>query len=764
MRGLFSFVVRRPWPVLAALVLVTVLFVTQLTHLKMEANIEKMLPETMEAYINKKLLERLFSSADMVVIGIENHGPEGIYDPHTLRLIDELTQWLRTRKEFRTLALSDLLSLSTIKDIRGTADGMEVERFMDRPPEDRAAIEKLKRRLRENGIYMGSIVGEDGKGALIVVRPAPEMVGHYYDIYRLLREKIAEIDARGGPETVRITGRPIIEGVFGVYMPQSMQQMQPLILALLALLLFASFRNARGVLIPLTVVILSEIWMLGTMAAVGVPIYTVTTLLPVLVLAIGIADSVHLLTHIRVEAARDQELPKEEAIVRGMEAMWMPILMTTLTTAAGFLAMLTSALLPMRAFGIFAAVGIGYAFIVTVLFIPAIEAVLPRREKPLDRLAFAGYLNWMSRQIIEHPLRIQASFAALLLLSVYGLTQLHVNSSLLDEFRPGDPIRQTDEMLNRHFAGTNALDVMIDTGRQDGVLEPAFLDGLRKLQDLVESDPVVGDSSSIAEFLAEMNKVMHGGDPAWRVPPDSSQLAAQYMLLYSFSGAPDDFDAYVTSDYRQAHLRIQMKSDHSADASRLIDEIRERAPHWFPGATIKFAGTAYTTDTFSDLIISGQVKSLLLALTAIFLLCLSMFRRMSDALLAMLPVSMAVVVIYGVMGLIGLPLEIGTAITGAMALGIGVDFAIHYLYRFRAYQREGMEYARIVRHANDDTGRALLFNALVVIGGFLVLLSAPLYPQVKLGALIAGTMAICYIASCYLFPVLLRRSLPEAGA
>jgi len=758
LHAFFSAIVRRAWLVLALLAVLTAGFVSQLPQLRMETNIEDMLPKSMDAYINKKKLEKLFSSADMVVIGILNErNPHGIFNPHTLALVDELTGWLRTRKEFRTLALADLMSLSTIKDIRGTPDGMEVERFMPQPPQREADIAHLRQRLEDNGIYMGSIVSEDGKGTLIVVRPDPSYVGHYHEIYHLLKDKVAEIEARGGEETILIAGRPIIEGVFGVYMPRDMQRMQPIILTLLALLLFVSFRNLRGVLIPLTVVVLSELWMLGTMAAAGVPIYTVTTLLPILILAIGIADSVHLLTHIRVEAGRDRRIDKHEAIVRGMHGMWLPILMTTLTTAVGFLAMLTSQLLPMRYFGLFAAVGIAYAFIITILFIPAIEAVLPKREQPLTKLAFAAYLDWMSRVVIERPRAIMIVFALAILASGWGLSQLQVNSSLVSEFRPNDPIRQADDALNAHFAGTNTLDIMLDTGRADGVLEPAFLDGMRRLQQAVEQDPVVGDSSSIAEFLAEMNKVMHEGKEAWRKPPASSQLAAQYLLLYSFSGAPDDFDAFITSDYRQAHIRIQLKTDGSADAERLVHLLQTRGKQWFPHTTITFAGTGYTIYRFSDLIITSQIKSLLLALGGIFLLCLFMFRKLSDAALAILPVTIAVVVIYGVMGAIGLPLEIGTAITGAMALGIGVDFAIHYLYRYRAYQRAGKSHADIVRASNEDTGRAILFNALVVIGGFLVLLGANLYPQVKLGALVAGSMAICYLASCYLFPVWLGR-------
>jgi len=756
MQTFFSFIVHRAWVILILLSIATVGFVSQVPNLKMETNLEEMLPKSMDAYTNKKKLEKLFSSADMVVIGIENTGEQGIYQPHTLALVEEITQWLKTRKEFRTLALADLMSLSTIKDLRGTEDGMEVELFMPQALTQQNQMNHLKERLIDNGIYMGSIVSDDGKGTLIVVRPDSAYIGHYHEIYKLIKDKVATIQARGGPETILITGRPVIEGVFGIYMPEDMKHMQPIILALLALLLFLSFRNVRGVLIPLAVVILSELWMLGTMAALGIPMYTVTTLLPVLILAIGIADSVHLLTHIRIEAGREAESDKFKSIVRGMHGMWSPILMTTLTTAAGFLAMLTSDLLPMRFFGVFAAVGIIYAFIITILFIPAIEAVLPHREEPINKLAFAAYLKWMTHIVAAYPQRIIAGFTMLLLISVIGLSQLQVNSSLVSEFRPSDPLRQADEMLNRHFAGTTTLDIMLDTGKQDGVLRPDFLQGMNQLQLAVEKEAVVGDSSSIAELLAEMNKVMHEGKQNHRTVPVSSDLAAQYLLLYSFSGAPDDFDSFITSDYRQAHIRIQLKTDSSADAGHLVQLLESHAKAWFPTSTMEFAGTAFTTYRFSDLIISGQIQSLLLALAFIFILCFMMFRRFSDALLSMLPVSMAVIVIYGIMGFIGMPLEIGTAITGAMALGIGVDFAIHYLYRYRFYEQANLNYHQIITATNEETGRAILFNSLVVIGGFLVLLTAHLYPQVKLGALVASSMAICYLATCYLFPVLLR--------
>jgi len=533
-----------------------------------------------------------------------------------------------------------------------------------------------------------------------------------------------------------------------------MQKMQPMILGLLILLLAISFRHIRGVFLPIISVMLAEVWMIGTMAAFGIPFYTITSMLPILILAVGVAYAVHLVTHAQIDLSRGDD--KRTALIKMMKGMWLPMVMTTLTTAAGFLSMLTSELVPMQFFGVFAAIGVSYAFIISFILIPAAFSLLKVPKQRHEKMAFGGYLKWMSNVVIHHPRRLMAAFGLLMLISSIGLSQISIDSSLVSEFRPSDPIRQADEILNAKFSGTNTLDIIIDTGEQDGVLDPKILKGLTLIQQAAEADPLVGDSTSIAEFISEMNKVMHNGDDAYKIPPESSNLAAQYLLLYSFSGAPDDFDSFITSDYRQAHVRIQLKSDSSHAATHLIESMKENIDTWFPNAKVDYAGTAYTIFRFSDLVISGQIQSLIAALVLIFLLCFWMFRSVWDAALAMVPVSMAIMVVYGAMGLLGLPLEIGTAITGGMALGIGVDFAIHYLYRYRVYEQQKPDYPSVVIATNEDTGRAVLFNALVVIGGFLVLLTAHLYPQVKLGALVAASMATCYLATCYLFPVLLR--------
>jgi len=759
MKRIFNWVLTHPKSVLLVLVLATVLAASQMRHIYIETDMDAMLPKHSDAYINKQVLEERFGSTDSVIIGIINNEKDGVYNTESLKLVQELTDWLAEQPHFRTIALNDLLSLATIKDIRGSEAGLDVEKFMDGVPETQARIDHLKQRMHEFGVYEDVIVSADGSGTIFAVRPMPDSRHQYAEIYDLVKAKVAELEARGGPEQFFISGRPVIEGVFGVYMPAEMKRMQPIIMALLLVLLYLSFRTPRGVILPIIVVLMAEVWTLGTMAALGAPIYTITTMLPILILAIGIADAVHFLSRERLLAHHQAYSHRKERMVEVMHELWKPMLMTTVTTGAGFLSMLASDLPPIRDFGMFAAVGIVYALLITMLLLPSALMLLPEKVKHAERKPlFSGYVEWLGEAVLKYPKRIMAFFGILLVVSIVGAMKLDVNASLVEQFKPDDPLRQADQVLNKNFSGTTSLDVMIDTGHENGLLEPVFLQHLADLQLELEKDAMVGDTSSIAEFLQTMNQALHADDPAWKRVPDSSDLAAQYLLLYSFSGAPDDFETFMTGDYRHAHVRINLKTDETKVVVKLLDGLKEKTDLWFPeveGYKVEWAGTGFTIHRLSEMIIDGQIASLATSILAIFLLCWWMFKRLLIAAIAMIPVSLAVTVNYGMMGNFGIPLDIATALTGAMALGIGVDFAIHYLHRYHEESVAGNSYEESVINTNRSVGHAILFNTFVVVGGFLVLLSAALYPQMKLGALIAATMLICYLATCYLFPVLL---------
>jgi len=758
MKSVFNWVLNHPKVVLLLLLLITGMAVNQMRHIHIETDVDAMLPKHSDAYLNKQILEERFGSSDMVIIGIINE-KNGIYNKETLAMVQELTDWLGEQPLFRTLALNDLLSLATIKDIRGSEYGMDVVPFMDGLLETQDEIDHLRQRMREFGIYEDVIVSKDGKGTIFAVRPMPDSRDKYADIYELIKTKVAELEARDANNKFFISGRPVIEGVFGMYMPQEMKRMQPMIMALLVLLLYILFRAPRGVFLPLAGVLMAEIWTIGTMAALGINIYTITTMLPILIMAIGIADAVHFLSRERLLAHQQAYVHRKERLVEVMHELWKPMVMTSVTTGVGFLSMLSSDLPPIREFGVFAAVGIVYALLITMLLFPAALMLLSEQQSHAKRKPmFSNYVEWSSKLILNYPKRIMAFFAILMVISTVGVMKIHVDASMVAQFKPNDPLRQADTVLNQHFSGTTSLDIMIDTGRENGLLEPVFLQNIVNLQQEIENNPVVGDTSSIAEFLVLMNQALHADDPAYHVVPESSDLAAQYLLLYSFSGAPDDFETFMTGDYRQAHIRINMKTDSTEAVASLLTSLKDKTDIWFPedqGYKVDWAGTGFTLHRLAEMIIDGQITSLALSILSIFLLCWLMFKRLLIAAIAMIPVSLAVTVNYGTMGNLGIPLDIATALTGAMALGIGVDFAIHYLHRYHEESIADNSYAESVTNTNRSVGHAILFNSIVVVGGFLVLLSAALYPQMKLGALIATTMVVCYLATVYLFPVLL---------
>lgn len=757
MKNIFNWVLSHPKLILLGLLIFTIFAGSQLQYMKSETDIESMLPRTLDAYVNKHVLEDKFGAVDMVVIGIVNE-TDSVYSPGTLNIVAEMTDWMQQQPEFETLSLNDLLSLSTIKDIRGTEYGLDVEQFMDTPLDNPDEIARMKDRMRAFGVYDGVITSEDGKGTLLIVKPKPDSRHLYITIHEKVMTKVAEIESRGGPERFYVSGRPIIETVFGRYMQSEMKRLMPMVIAFLLLLLFLAFRSPRGMLLPIGVVLIAEVWTLGSMAFFGVPIYTVTTMLPVLVLAIGIADAVHFMLRERLLSHQPEYQDKRERIREVMHELWQPMLMTSVTTGIGFLSLAFSDLVPVKFLGVFIALGILYALLITKLFLPAMLMLLPNRTHKERKPLFYGYVIWLGDTVLNHPKRILTGFGLLLVFAIIGLVRLETNASLVAQFKPGDPLLAADTLLNERFVGTTTLDVMIDTGRQDGLLDPAFLGKLAEMQRVVEEHPKVGDSASIAELLASINKAMHEDRESWRKVPDSADLAAQYLLLYSFSGAPSDFDTFITGDYRQAHLRISLKTDETAVVDALLIDLSAKTAEWFPeseGYKVEWAGTAYTIFRLAELIIHGMAASLLFSIFAIFLICWGMFRSIKVAALAMLPVSLAVVFNYGTMGNIAVPLDIATALTGAMALGIGVDFAMHYLYRYRFLRGQGLDYEHSIRQTNTSVGHAILFNAIVIIGGFMMLLGAELYPQMKLGSLVAATMVVCYLASCYLFPVLL---------
>jgi hypothetical protein len=341
--------------------------------------------------------------------------------------------------------------------------------------------------------------------------------------------------------------------------------------------------------------------------------------------------------------------------------------------------------------------------------------------------------------------------------SILGIGRVWINSSFLDKFERDSEIVRTDAFINRHFGGTSTLNVILE-GRQPAVFKrPAVLRLVDSLQVSAEGVEQVGSSFSITDYIRRMNKVMHADNSEYAIIPGSRELIAQYILLYEMSGDPENLWKLVDYEYRKANVTLQLKGDDSKTINRAIAAVeRYRSRFSELGITMHFAGSGYKSLVFSNLILFGQVSSLALSLVIVASLIGMMFRSLSLGLIGSVPIVLTGLVSFGIMGLGNIALSTTTALLSSIAIGIGIDFAIHFLDRFRHYHARTHDIEQASTMTMNSTGRAILYNAVVVVSGFMVLLFSVFPPNRVLGALVSLNMALTFVATVTVMYVLLR--------
>ncbi len=816
MEFFFRAVIRFRWLVIAFLLGVSGLACMQIRNLRFESDLDAMVPADDPVNVYKEQVEERFGMRDNIVIGVLNDNPDenGVFNPRTLEIVKDLSEKIALLPGIKAIRDEDVSSVATMDNITGTVDGLVVDPFMEDVPRTAEALDALKGNLFRNEMYVDWLVSRDGTGLLIMAK-LESAVGNTdglaerakaYDAIEAMVQ--AKRDA-GTPERLYVAGRGAMEVTVGRYGRQDMARFLPLVLGVVVVVLYLTYRSVRGVLLPFAVVVGAVTWTLGLMGGLGVPLYFISTMMPVVVMAVGVADGIHILSRYYDEILEHPDKNGPEAVMATMNEMWLPVVLTSLTTAAGFLSFLTAPMPPQRDFGLFAAVGVLVAMALSLTLLPAVLAMLPlkvsrglvRQMRRSGDLAATGWaartLASLGRGVARRPGLVWGPTLVAVLVCLVGTQRLVVNTSAIRIFPDGSSVRTAEGVLRRKFQGTVPLYIAIEGEEADRLKDPGLLRQIDRMQAQIEQDPVVGGSVSIAEFIKRMNRVMNEDRSDMEVIPTSRDLVAQYLLLYSFSGEPDDFEEVVDYDYQHANVAFYLREDSTHEIVRVVRQIQDyalaefgraeqenavsdeplslRVGRWLldldpihtgwdtdSGFRIGFAGGAYFTYHLSELVISGQVSSLLTSLVAVFLLTALMFRSLAAGLVNVIPIGIVIIFSFGVMGLFNLDLEVGKALTSSMVIGIGIDYTIHFLSKYRLKVRSGLRQPAALTVATMATsGKAIFFNAVVVIGGFAVFLSSNFLPNFYLGAMLVLNMSACLLVSMTVLPALLNTVKPR---
>jgi len=574
-----------------------------------------------------------------------------------------------------------------------------------------------------------------------------------------------------------LAGRPVVEVTSGMEALTDLRLMVPMLLIVTAIVLWLIFRTWRGVFVPLLVMALSVIWTMGAMGALGVPLYTISTMLPVILVAVGIGDGIHVLSHYYDKVLEDPQRDGPSIVREVMGSLGTPLVVTSLTTAIGFLTLWFAEMPPFKVFGLFTVLGIAVCWLLTVTLVPALLSLLkPKVGGYLQKrqsMRVRDEQSGLVRAVVElggwangNARVLGVGLLVLGALAVLGAARLHVDSSWLSDFRKDSDLVIANDLINEKFSGTIKLHVIVD-GKKEGALKSVdILRGIEDIQAHAETLPYVGDSLSVVDYLKSMNKTLHAGDEAYDKLPETDEQVAEYLFLFSISGRPEELDEVVDFNYSQANVTVMIRTDQTLALRNILDEIRNFAVQRFAGkdVDINFAGSANNSYLWADLLIDSQTTSIVLSKVAIAILAVILFQSLLYGLLVVLPVTLTTLFIGGIAGWAGIPLDVSTALAAGVAIGVGVDYAVHYLYRYRRSQRAQLDHDTATRETMRSVGKTIVFNAVVVTSGFAVLFFSVFPPHVKLGYFVAAYMVLSCATALLVLPMLLRFTKRSADA
>ena len=769
-------IVRYRWIVIVlafALMGVTSVSLPKLTK---DTSADAFIDPDLPALIYKEKVEQVFGLTDPIVLAVANDSVNGIYQPANLALVERLT---RALENVPFIDPEKIVSLATEKNIVGTQDGILVDGFLDDQADffdsnkwsDQRALE-IRSAINKLPLYQGMLVGEKGNITLIIAEIMEEdhAKAVYNDVLKIVEDENIPEGTR-----VHVAGEGAVAGYLSTYIDNDAKKLNPLAGLIITIILLAGFVSVRAAILPNLIVAGTVLGSFGLMAASDTSFFVITNGLVVNLIGISVADSIHILSAYYSRLRENPNISQQEAVTDAVNRMWRPITLTSLTTIAGFLALAFSATMPpVTAFGFFGAVGVALAWVYSLTLLPALMAVWPSKRIPrpfrsdsadsVGRNAVEALMVSVGRTILNKPKIVLIAGVLVAVFGVAGAARLVVDEDRIENFKSTEAVYQADKIINRNTKGIYSLDILVETKEPYGLYDSNVLKRIESMQKFAETLPNVGGSTSIVDYVKLLNRSVNEGDPAQYLIPENRDLIAQLFFLYGATADPTDFEEEVDFEHRQALVRVHVTEGRYINNKLLVPALEDYVADVFNDETVKATVTGRTTVSYYWIngIDQSTLFSILLSFGAVTLTAILVFRSIVSGLLAALPVGLAILVVYAVMGWFGIPLSVGTSMFAAIAIGLSIDFAIHALDRLREIgQERGLSPSALVDFY-PETGRALFLNFAAVGGGFGVLMTSEVPPLIKFGALVAIAVTIAFVASVTLLPALVTLLKPTA--
>lgn len=743
---LVRFSVEHPVMMLFLLGALTVLFAIQFPKIVIDTDPENMLREDEPIRGFHDSVKEDFGINELIVLGVVND--EGIFNPGSLEKVKLISEEVL---EIKGVIADDVMSLTLTNNVVAKGGTLAVRPPMAEVPADAASMGKLRLEVLDNPLFRDRLVSSDGRGAAIYIPIESKDIAHE------VGEEVKAIYTKlGGPEKYYMAGLPIAEDTFGREMFVQMAVVAPLAGGLLMLILFVIFRRVSLIVPPMAVAMLSVTWTMGAMIGMGYKVHIMSSMIPVFLMPIAVCDSVHILSDFFEKLPRAGD--RKRAVLEVFEELMKPMFFTSITTAVGFSMLAWADIPPVKVFGLYVALGVLVAWLLTMTLIPACLMLLRERKPIIQKEEGSPMLAALGRFSLGRSKLVVVFGALLIVVAVFGVMRLVVNDNPVKWFKTSHPIRVADAALNDLIGGTYISYLVLEGENAEDVKRPEVMAYMEGLQRHLASMELVGKTTSVEDVVKRVNYVLHDEDKQYEALPDSKEAIGQYLFLFLMSSDPDELDNMVDYDFRKANIWVQLKSGDNRDMTAVVEGVKGymKSNPLPEGIRAQWSGLPYLNITWQRLMVVGMLKATVGSWWVIFILLILQFRSFWWGLVAMLPLGFSVLFTYGLIGFGGKEYDMPIAVCSTLALGLGVDFAIHFVQRFRDRFKETGDLESTMRWTMGGEPALAIFRNAVAVGlGFLPLVLATLLPYVTVGLFFGSLAFFAGVTTLVFLPALI---------
>jgi predicted RND superfamily exporter protein len=731
-----SIIKYRRYIILASLAL-TVLAGLMLPRLEVNPNLDDYVPDRLENKGYLKELNSIFGSSELILVMLHTGD---VLNATTLDRLRALSEDL-----CQVEGISDCVSPFDAKEISYEDGFMLMEALFEEASPEPIDYKSLRSRI-ENNPMASRFFSEDFSLVSLVLTKSLDTPDTVIDEIR------AVIDGHPGEEEVFIGGLPYIRYSISGNIKSDMMVLVPLALILMVGMLYFFFREWKGVYMPFLVVSMSIVISFGVMAILGWQISLISILMPIMLIAIANDYGIHLISRYQELAKSDEPMSMIEMCKQIYVDLKRPIIITGLTTIAGVLGLLTHTMIPAAQLGVLTSIGIAMALILSIWFLPAMlsyakmpkTAVLSRQKKTswTDR-----WLSRFSRWVCYHPRLVVAITVCIAVAGALGVFSLKVDTNIEGYFLGKSEVRRSTDLINNQFGGAQFISILFE----GDVLLPELLKRMEVYEEEIRKEPSVGIVNSPVTLIKELSKgFYHPHEEGYNQIPETADEAYQFLEIFAMGGNEEAVEQFIDYDFEHARILISLKDGSNSAGKDLLIKLEELSKD--DPNVLFITGSALTKIELAEMVVQGQVYSLIFAMVVIFMLISVIFRSPKAGILSSLPLSIAIIVLFGLMGILGISLDIATALLSSIMIGVGIDYTIHFLWRFRVERNRGLDHKEAAHITLTTAGRGIFFNAISVIIGFLALSLSNFAPMRYFSALIVLSISICLISALIVVP------------